>query len=232
MKSNKLMWAVSTRADGNMSISWGQKAEVEENGKRFLNKYNIDYSRCVMASLLGGTDIQIVSNKESNQYVECDSLITTEINLPLMMVVADCHPAIVYDPNKNILSLVHLGRQGVDGLLPEIVVGKFKDMGSEVNNIQVIVGPGIKKESYEWTGDLPFQKEKWQGFFTELGGNKYLIDSLGFLKEQFLRKGVLSKNMIVDETDVVKNPNYFSHVRSFRTGESEGRFAMIAMMRA
>ena len=224
----KLVYATSTAADGNMSLKWGESKEVVKNRKKFLGKIGVSLEDCVTLSLMRSDGVKIVDGKNKGEMLEADALITTGKNVGLFMVTADCFPVIVYDPVGGVLALVHLGWQGVDKGLVAKVVRKMKGLGAD--ELQVIIGPGIRKESYVF--DVPLAQEndpKWQPFLEKLGNGRTAIDLVGFIKKQLVDCGV---GEIEDcGIDTVKDLNYFSHYRAVRTGEPEGRFATVAMMK-
>ncbi len=237
-KFSGLIYGISTVQDGNMSFRWGEKLQVIEDREKFLKKIGIDVKdTIVMKSEENWTDIMVVGNEDKTRGVYkidetrgCGVLITRQKNLCLFLLIADCFPAVVYDAKLGILAMVHLGRQGVDGQLPKLVMKEFISMGSYPENIRVIVGPGIQKVSYTWTGKLPVDANKWGEFVGKTCKNKWLIDNIGFLRSQFIEIGVLEENIKISNVDVRTNSNYFSHARSCASGEKEGRFAMVAMM--
>lgn len=212
-----------------MSRKYAQGEEVTKNRNLFLARLKITPEEVIEAQLEGRDKIILVSQNDRGQVFDCDCLITKDSNTALWMVVADCYATLVYDGRQNILGLVHLGRNGLDLGLTDKAVDKFKELGSNVEDLQVIASPGIKKESYLWEGKLPFVKD-W-GEYVQMGEDgKYRIDSAGFLKQQFLNNGVLGKNIIMSDVDVYKDENYFSHVRSWKYKLPEKRFATVAIL--
>ena len=212
-----------------MAEKWGNKEEVNRNRRRFLDKLNIKIGDCVMASLELGIRVMRVGGKDKGMYVDGDVLITSETGVGLWMVTADCHATVVYDPAKKILALAHLGRQGLDGGLPGLVINKFRQLGSDTGEITVAAGPGVKKESYTWIGELPFKRD-WGRFAEKTGEDGYLLDTGEFLKQQFIEAEITKQNIGVSEADVFSDRRFFSHVRSVKNGEPEGRFATVVMM--
>lgn len=146
----KLIRAHSQVTDGNMAERWGEASEVVANRKRFLDRVGIEYHQCVRASLQLGSEWRVVGKAEADTYVECDSLITSEAGVGLWMVTADCFPVTIFEPDRGLLALVHLGYQGTDGRLAEKTVRAMKEMGGTAGLMQVWIGPGVHKKSYMW----------------------------------------------------------------------------------
>jgi len=182
-----------------------------------------------VASLLGGTGIKIVGNKEKGKLVECDAMITKDAGVGLFMVTADCLPVVAYDRKNKILVLVHLGWRGVDGKLIQKVVSKMQ-------NPQVWIGPGVRKETYIKYGEKLdfFMKnirkaniKEWDRFLVKMPEGKVGIDLAGYVIKQVTDMGVDRKQIAVSGVDIIKDTIYFSHFRAGETGEKEGRFATV-----
>lgn len=226
-----VIWGISSVADGNMSVRWGREEEVLDNRRKFLDRIGIEYEDCVMASLLSGTDIVEVNGASRGLMVEGDALLTREPELGLLMLTADCYPVIIFDPGRRTLGLVHLGRQGIDGGLAGKVISAMTRSGSRPGELQITIGPGLGKESYAWEGKLPFDQD-WGEYAAPASDGRWRIDMEGMLVRQLADAGVDKKNIRRSGTDVFTDKKYFSHVRSVKTGEPEGRFMTAVVMQS
>jgi copper oxidase (laccase) domain-containing protein len=121
-----------------------------------------------------------------------------------------------------------MGWKPTDKQLASKVIDEMKRVyESSPDDISVFIGPGIHKESYVFKN--PAQKELpgWANFSTDLPSGETQIDILGHIQEQVLRSGVLQKNIEINSIDTARSTEYFSHYRTVRVGEVEGRFATI-----
>lgn len=223
----ELLIAVSTAGDGNMSENWGKTSEVSKNRDKFLGKSGIKFEDCVKASLLSKSDTRVVGNKDRGMWIEADGLITCEPNLTLWMVVGDCFPVVFYDPKLKILGLAHLGYGGINSGLINRIAQNFRRFGSSPQNVYLFIGPGIRKESYVRSRDRIEQINNplWRDFLIDRNGMSG-VDLVGFMKRQLTDCGIDLSNVDDCGIDTGKDKNYFSHYRSQRTGEEEGRFAI------
>ena len=217
-----------------MSLKWGEEKEVRGNRQRFLDKYEIDSNQMVVASLASGDKFEVVSKNDlGKMIIDVDALITKDVGVSLFMCVGDCFPVIAYDEKRNILAVIHLGYRGIMSDLFEKVINKFNELGSETSDIQLEIGPGIKKDSYIFDAEKVAQRgylsEGWKNYLEDIEGGKTKIDLLGFLLEKIKKVGIVKVN--VSPVDTIKDLNYFSHYRSVNTGEVEGRIAVFAVMR-
>lgn len=223
----RLVYAISTVADGNMSLKYGEEMEVAAGRKRFLASYKLKLEDFVTLWVQGKDGLEVVGVGDKGRMLETDAVITKEFGVGLFMVTADCFPVILHDEKVGILGLVHLGWRGVDKELVLKVVGKMQCLGAK--ELRAIIGPGIRKESYVF--DVPLVQEndpRWQPFLERQSGGRVAIDLAGFIKKQLVDCGV---EKIEDcGIDTAKDKNYFSHYRSMKMGEQGGRFATVAMM--
>lgn len=232
-----VMIGVSTVEDGNMSVKWGDKVTVKGNRRQFLKKLGIKLEDCVLASLLGGTEINIVGNKEKGKYIEGDALITKEKGVGLFMVTADCLPVVMFDKAKNILALVHLGWKGVNGKLAIKVIKRLSDLGSKPEDIEVWIGPGVRKGTYKkwdkgWDEFVQITGEnvkEWEKFIEDTDDGKKTLDLIGYVLKQL--RGLRVTNVETSPIDTFTDTNYFSHHRAYFTREQEGRFATVVMIK-
>lgn len=230
MKSSKLVWAVSTKADGNMSFKWGNKDEVMENRKRFLLKHNLQLEDGAMMSVLDTDIVTIVGTENKNKTIETDALLTEEKGVVLMLLTADCLPVTFFDSKNNILALAHCGWKSTDANLAQIVVNKMRSMNSNPENILINIGPSVRKESYKFETVNQKNDPKWKKYLYKDSDALIHVDPVGYVTEQLLSVGVAKNNIKIIDIDTIADKNHYSHYRSVRTGESEGRFLTIACL--
>lgn len=232
-----LVLGYSQVSDGVMSFVYGDTAEVLAQRKRFLDKNGVDMSKSVCMRLGHDTNIADISSKDLGVNMESleerllvDALVTTEPNVCLMSLTADCLPIVIYDDKTHTVALVHCSWKNTS----EMFVGKvLKHLSAKYNvvmsDIQVIIGPSIRQESYGFE-DLSQKKDpNWQPFLEQQDG-KYHIDVVGYNIAQMVDSGVPVGNIQDCGIDTYADASYFSHRRSQENGDPEGRIATIVMM--
>lgn len=227
----ELLFTSSTIRDGNMSFKWGEEYDVLHNRKQWLGSFGVIPEDCVVASLLGGAEVKVVSAADKGQMVECDALVAREMHLPLFMVTADCFPIGMFDENLGITALIHAGYKGIAGGIVLNTLEEIKKLGGDIANLNVQIGPGVSYKSYVFPkGEIAQQGlEEWKAYLHEYTGT-IGVDLAGYLKNQLNKAGV--SRIEFNGIDTITDANYFSHYRSKRiTGEPEGRFATIALIR-
>ncbi|HEX6257978.1 MAG TPA: laccase domain-containing protein [Candidatus Saccharimonadales bacterium] len=142
-----------------------------------------------------------------------DAMVVTDTNHALVLPLADCVGAIVYDPTKRVLMVSHLGRHSTEehGAVHSV---RFMQTAHDCNpaNILVWISPAVGAASY------PLQK------FDERGLQEVNL-------EQFLEAGITPEHIEVAEVDTASHDDYYSHSQFLKGNDAKrGRFAIVAMM--
>ena len=220
-------------SDGNMSFVWGNEADVIKNRQQFLKKSGFQPEDSTIISLEHGIKIHKIKQSRGNilaksrqQELIGDGLYTDKAGVALMLVVADCMPAVLYDHVDKQICVLHAGRKGVElNILAEAIE---KMNPKNPNQLELIAGPAISKESYVFDSEKGVNKNFWGSDFKLGNDNKYHMDIKNKLKKQAIELGLAEKNVDISKIDTFIDENYFSHRRSMATSEPEGRFAVVA----
>lgn len=232
----------SDKSNGNMSLSFGASREVFENRRKFLSALGVGIADCVRIDDFHGTDVILVDDSfrgrgmaDASGGPKADAAITGEKNLFLFLPTGDCLPIIFCDNANQIVALGHLSRINTPLKFAQKIVRKLKELGSREEDIFVVIGPGIHKESYVFSEEeidsRMFDRDAWGNFLIRLPENRFAIDLFGCNRHFLLESGILEKNIEMSELDTCANGAFFSHYRSRKTGEKEGRMATVAGMR-
>lgn len=223
-----LLYTESNKHDGNLSLRLDTEENVIPRREEFLSKHNVSSKDCVFMQTEHGDKITHVSTSNKGEAIFTEALITQDRGVVLFLLTGDCLPIAFYDPIKEVIALAHLGWKPTDMRLVLKVVQELSDMyQSDPKDIKVFIGPGIHKESYVLTELLQNERETWTGFLTSLPTGETQVDLIGYNQKQLRESGVLAENIYVNPVDTAIDTEYFSHYRSVRTGEPEGRFATI-----
>ena len=146
--------------------------------------------------------------------ITADALFTESKNVALLLPIADCIGAVIYDPTLQILGLAHLGRHnllqsGGTGIVAYMV----DEFGSQSANLHVWLSPAAGRENYPL----------------------YDFDNRSLHEvalEQLLAGGVASENITIDTRDTTTDTTLFSHSEFLKGNrELDGRQAVVAMMK-
>lgn len=226
----KLKIVNSTVKDGNMGMKFGSPDEVIHNRTVFLNKNNIN-NLIKITPLYKDNIFILVDNDIKNGEIEADCIITNVPNLFLYLYFADCIPMTLFDKQNNILAFAHMGWQSVELNLHKKIIEKMIDeFNSNVKDIEVYLGPSIKKSSYILKTPSQLKNKDWHPFLKEVKKDYYQIDLSGYIVD--LLKKLSIENIYVSPIDTAIDEEYYSHYRCtyIKPDEKEGRFIAGAMM--
>lgn len=165
-----------------------------------------------------------------------DGLITQEKDIALGVHTADCLPILFYEPVKRIIGACHAGWRGTLLGISRKMIKKIKNLGGEVKNITVAIGPHIGMCCYDT------DEERAKLFEEEFGPDPKMISHFedkphldlaygNFL--QLLDTGVNKKNIEVPLFCTSCNRElFFSFRRSKREGDKYGEMLSFIGLRS
>ena len=241
---DKLIVAVSSVSDGSMKFEWGEKDQVIQNTKIFLQAIGMDVAQTVNLYITGKSGWQVIRVVDENNCsegmldpnlrVEADALITSKKNVGLFLPTADCYPVVLYDPVNEILALAHMGWQSTEKrLLAEVIKKMNEDYSTVSSRLLVYIGPGIKKVSYRFENPMQLEQDEWLPYLEKHIDGKWSIDLLGYNLHQLAVAGVPEANIEKTAIDTATDDNYFSNYRTNHLTKPGpmGRFATVAIMK-
>lgn len=226
----------STVENGSMAAGAGSPSKPEhvQNVDRFLNDHNFptDHSRIYVTygDSHTYTEVVRVTNQNHPQTIESDAIYTTETGLVMTLPVADCVATVVYDPEVNMLGVLHLGRHAsVAGLIESFTIEVADNVGSDPRDWYVWMSPSLRQPHDRMDYFLPADTDEWRDFVDVRDDGTY-IDVLGHNVSRFERAGVASKNIVVSPVDTYVDERFFSNRASteLRRPERQGRMMVAA----
>ena len=221
----KVKYFFSDKNDGNLAFHVeDNEINVIKNRKNLALKLGYNYEDLVYMNQIHSANIIVVDENSPKLVDNCDSIITRSKNLPLMVMVADCIPILMFDDKKGIIAAIHAGRNStfleISKKTAEVFIEKFSSNPEDIN---VVFGASIQKCCYEVSEDL--SKIVENSFGKEFVENNY-IDLQGINKKQLNDLGI--KNIEISNicTKCGDKP-YFS----YRKDKKTGRFAGIIILK-
>jgi YfiH family protein len=160
---------------------------------------------------------------------ECDALITNRLNIPLMVMSADCTPILLYDPIHHVISAVHAGRAGaLNEIVPKTIIAMGLGFGSIPSNIHAVLGPSISGCCYEINSTIA-EETRIKGYPEALRfeNQKIFLDVNTILKIQ-LKHLRVEKVEVIDECTACHHDRYFSYRADH---QQTGRIAGVIILR-
>lgn len=248
----KLLHACSERSEGNMSFRWGETQEVVANRKKFLEHVGVRLKQCAGMVLNHGIHVERVHSNDGGKGMESaetgiagDALCTNDAGVFLFLLTGDCLPIIFYDPVHSAVGLAHASRHNTPKfLMREVIMHMEQWFGTSPKEMYVGIGPGVRKESYRFPNSMREEFVRtWKGFLLPhvqslqdatscddtkwKVGDGFSLDVEGWNIAQLKTLGVPKKNIFLSSIDTIVDLRFFSHCRSRRAGEPEGRIGTV-----
>ncbi len=162
---------------------------------------------------------------------ECDALVTNLPERPLMVMVADCTPLFLFDPERRVIAAVHAGRAGA---FANIVGNTLTRMGSEYGSdpadILAVLGPSIGPCCYEVGETIGAQaREKGFGYAMELREGRHCLNVNAIVLRQLEAAGIAMEHIEMNgRCTACEKERFFSYRAE---GNGSGRFAGVIMLK-
>ncbi len=158
-----------------------------------------------------------------------DALITQTRGLFLSIQTADCFPLFLYAPKKNVVGIIHAGWRGAKGgIVSRTLHFMQRNIGADLSDLHVAIGPGIQKECFEVQADVYEQfPEKY--LIQHADNAKRYLDLCEFLKDELTTNNVPDHQIYVrNECTKCRNDLYYSYRLE---GQKSGRMMGIIGIR-
>ncbi len=172
----------------------------EDHLEVFAKELGIDAKKVIFTRQVHGNNVVIVS-QESERYIpDADGLITKDKQNFLGIGTADCLPIIFFDPIKEAVGIVHAGYKG---LLRDVIsheLGTLRQLGSDMKNVLVGIGPAIDVCCYDVHKDrVAIFKKKFpflQNYYLRKE-DKYFLDLKHIASEILQHEGILDSHIAI-----------------------------------
>lgn len=169
----------------------------------------------------GNKIIHLKKQNSNNEYLGYgDGIICNTQNLYTMITIADCNPIILFSQKKQVFTLLHAGRAGLE---KKIITNASKLINS--NDTIAFIGASIRKCCYEINGELlEIYNNKYSKFLTYIN-NKYYLDMITMIKDELSANNIYEFEIL--EQCTCCNDIFFS----YRRDKECGRFALVCAIK-
>jgi YfiH family protein len=137
-----------------------EPASVFANRERLATELGLGEDRLAWMEQVHGRTATVVDGTETSPAQATDALVTAEPGLALVVLVADCVPVLLAEPNAGVVAAVHAGRVGARvGVLPAALEA-MRSAGAETHRIEALLGPAICGDCYEVPASMAADVEK------------------------------------------------------------------------
>ncbi|WP_336706140.1 polyphenol oxidase family protein [Oerskovia sp. USHLN155] len=188
----------------------------------------------VFGTQVHGADVRVLSAADRLARVEAgtgaatcgeqDALVTAQPGLGLGVLVADCVPVLLADPDARVVGVAHAGRQGLlDGVVGAALEALVAQ-GARVDQVRAVVGPAACGRCYEVPEQMRDEVAAVRpGTSSTTSWGTPALDLPAGVVAELRAAGVRT----VVETGIctLEDERFYSHRLATRGGTTTGRFA-------
>ncbi|OJV59489.1 MAG: multicopper polyphenol oxidase [Cellulomonas sp. 73-145] len=177
------------------------------------------------ATQVHGRDVVVVDGPPADRtdsVAVADALVTTRTDVALAVLVADCVPVLLADPETRVVAAVHAGRGGLVAGVVQAALDVMTDLGARLDRVVAAVGPSIAGRSYEVPADLrdAVAQVVPASSATTSWGTPALDLAFGVVAG-LAAAGVHRVHRV--DRDTFRDPGLYSHRRATAAGTTTGR---------
>lgn len=162
-RSGPLEWAFTQRTGGVSQGSYASlnlgghvgddPAAVAENRASVADSLGLQPDRLLFMNQCHGSEVVVVHGPWSGAGISpADGMVTSEPGLGLAVLVADCAPVLLADPEAGVIGAVHAGRPGMTAGIIDRAVTAMRQEGA--TRLVAAVGPSVCGRCYEVPEDM------------------------------------------------------------------------------
>jgi YfiH family protein len=226
----------------NLGLHVGDRDDlVVENRRRAAAAVGLDLADLVFCNQAHGRHVVIVDRKERGRgslalgdaIPEADALVTVTPAVGLVVMVADCVPIVLLEPERGVLACIHAGWRGTVARVAEAAVEVMVSLGARADRVAGGLGPAISPVRYQVGDDVVDQARQGLGASADDvvrpdGTGRWLFDLWEANRQVLVEAGVPAANLAVAAVGTGRGSPFFSH----REERPCGRFAAIAALPA
>ncbi|WP_240626915.1 peptidoglycan editing factor PgeF [Veillonella sp. 3960] len=235
-----------------MGLHVGDTPEaVAENRKRLAKVLGVDSHRLTCGEQVHGVGVTRVTQELvgrgafswDDSIPDSDAIHTNLVNVPLLLLVADCVPVLIYDAVHHAVAVVHAGWRGAIAHIVESTMDSMCDeYGTLSSDCYLFIGPSIGADSFEVSEEIAeqFRQDMYTlGLLPVDQVVRYIqrqgqrtptphVNLKRYIAACMTQKGVPLEQVSVSSTDTMTTDGCYSYRRD--QGRT-GRMAMFAVLR-
>ena len=207
----------------NLGSNRGDNPEhVRENYRRLCALMGVGIDDCAVTNQVHKNDIRIVDKNDKHVCMskvpyEVDGIVTNEPGLPIICMVADCVPVLLWDGLHSVIAAVHCGWRSSVGDILKNAVEAMCSLGAVPADIHAALGPALGRCCFESDDDVPDAIEVYlggdtEGLFDRRADGKTMVDLRAANARRLLQLGLAEENIdISQECTYCSHDKYWSH---------------------
>lgn len=211
---------------------------VRENRRRAAGALGAGLDDLVFARQVHGTRATVVGAKDAGRGArdsqdavdDCDTLVTAEPGPVLVVLVADCSPVLLVDPDARVLAAAHAGWRGAVAGTLRSALEAMRGLGARPERTIALIGPTVAPGTYVVGAEVAAAARSAFGARAAevlwAHGDRWRFDVAGANRVQLRSAGVTDDRISMSPFTTGDGPFY-----SDRTARPCGRFGLLARLR-
>ena len=197
-------------------------AAVRENYRRLCALMGVGIDGMAVTRQVHGNVVRVVT--EADRHIcmgpvpyEADGIVTNVKGLPILCMVADCVPVLLWDGEHGVAGAIHCGwRSSVTDILKN-ALEQMETLGAEAASVRAAIGPSIGACCFETDDDVPQAIETYLSgdtadLFTRRPDGKTLVDLRSANARRLLQLGLKPEHIDISrECTMCSHDKYWSH---------------------
>jgi YfiH family protein len=222
----------STRTLGSMGLNGSSDPElVMQRRRQLAEQVGFDIARALMTVQEHGANVVTFHRRqpEGGQCVfDTDALATDVPGQAIVTYHADCFPLLFLDAGRGVVAAAHAGWRGaLAGVAIQTVQALHLAYGSQPDQLEVLIGPGICARCYQVGSEVAEQFAARYGRgdrYLQTGGGDVQLDIEGVVRLQLEDEGVAPSRIQSAGWCTREEERWFSH-----RGGRPGRFLSVVV---
>ena len=182
---------------------------VQRNRQLLYNHLQVPESSVALMGQVHGSSILRVDT--GGLYAAVDGLLTDTPGILLGVLVADCVPLLLYDPEHRAAAAIHCGWRSITGGIVEHAVVRMHDLfGTVPERVRAATGPGAGVCCYEIGPEIA---AKLHPSAAVRKNDCWHADLKAEIMSRLWDSEILESHMYINPDCTICNTRYFSHRR-------------------
>lgn len=229
---------ITTRAGGqstgrysglNLSLEVGDNpVTVARNRERLAHNIGLDLNRFVWMGQIAGPHVAVVDDSADipegtsrPEFENVDAVVTTCVDLPLVVLTADAVPLLLGDDEAGVIAAVNASKWGVRAGIIANTLAEMQQLGARLDHTHALLGPSATGKSQlvsaSQAADL---EEHIPHSTTQVNATQWAFDLRSGIAHYLLEAGLAGVN--ADPRCTVEDRAFFSEQREGKTGRQAG----------
>ncbi|GAA1842154.1 peptidoglycan editing factor PgeF [Brevibacterium marinum] len=194
---------------------------VSANRAALAQVLGLSGERLSFVSQVHGTDVHVIDGPEQLRETPAtaDAQVTVRSGIGLAIMVADCTPIMLADPEAGVIGAIHAGRPGMAAGVVGEAVARMHGLGA--TDIHAVIGPSVCPRCYEVPAAMRDEVAAVEPVAASVSvTGTPALDVAGAVAEQLRRRGVSIDHF--SRTCTRESEDLFSYRRHGSTGRFAG----------